>query len=104
MPVAFQLLEYPMLDDRTALRRERDIRSVFVALAPRSNRFGWASYLGYRPGRSEPPAYAAPARRTDLGGLPPAWIGGGELDLFLDEDVDYAPRPTGASRRRSSMR
>lgn len=45
-----------------------------------------------RAGRSEPPAYAAPARRTDLGGLPPAWIGGGELDLFLDEDVDYAVR------------
>ena len=91
VPVAFQLLEYPMLDDRTALRRERDIRSVF-AWTPRSNRFGWASYLGHRPGRSGPPAYAVPARRADLGGLPPAWIGVGDLDLFLDEDVEYAER------------
>lgn len=36
--------------------------------------------------------YAAPARRPDLSGLPPAWIGVGSLDLFLDEDVDYATR------------
>ena len=91
VPVAFQLLQYPMLDDRTALRRERDIRSVF-AWTPRSNRFGWTSYLGHRPGRAEPPAYAAPARRTDLAGLPPAWIGVGDLDLFRDEDLDYADR------------
>ena len=36
------------------------------------------------------PAYAAPARATDLAGLPPAWIATTELDLFRDEDVDYA--------------
>ncbi len=36
--------------------------------------------------------YAAPARREDLAGLPPAWIGVGTHDLFHDEDVDYARR------------
>lgn len=41
--------------------------------------------------------YAAPARRPDLSGLPPAWIGVGSLDLFLDEDVDYATRLRAAS-------
>ena len=35
---------------------------------------------------------AVPARRTDLAGLPPAWIGVGTLDLFHDEDLDYAER------------
>ncbi|MDO5628514.1 MAG: alpha/beta hydrolase fold domain-containing protein [Mobilicoccus sp.] len=40
----------------------------------------------------EPAPYAAPARRTDLAGLAPAWIGVGTLDLFHDEDVDYAER------------
>jgi acetyl esterase/lipase len=39
---------------------------------------------------SNAPEYAAPARRTGLTNLPPAWIGVGELDLFYDEDVEYA--------------
>jgi acetyl esterase/lipase len=38
------------------------------------------------------PPYAAPARREELVGLPPAWIGVGSLDLFHDEDVAYAER------------
>ena len=33
-----------------------------------------------------------PARRADLSGLPPAWIGVGDLDIFHDEDVAYAER------------
>ena len=41
---------------------------------------------------SDAPEYAAQARRADLAGLPPAWVGVGELDLFHDEDVDYAER------------
>ena len=36
--------------------------------------------------------HAAPARADDLSGLPPAWIGVGTLDLFHDEDVEYALR------------
>lgn len=36
--------------------------------------------------------YAAPARREDLSGLPPAWIGVGNYDLFHDEDVEYGRR------------
>ncbi len=40
----------------------------------------------------EVPAYAAPARATDLSGLPPSWIATAELDLFRDEDVEYARR------------
>ena len=59
---------------------------------PASNRFGWTAYLGREPRMSEAPEYAAPARRENLTGLPPAWVGVGELDLFYDEDVDYAEK------------
>jgi acetyl esterase/lipase len=36
--------------------------------------------------------YAAPARATDLSGLPPAIVCVGAIDGFRDEDVDYAIR------------
>ena len=58
--------------------------------SPSSNRFAWTAYLGREPRMSDAPEYAAPARRTDVAGLPPAWIGVGDLDLFYDEDVAYA--------------
>ncbi len=91
VPVAFQLVEYPMLDDRT-LRRPAHPARGRVGWTPRSNRFAWRSYLGHPPGREPVPPYAVPARRADLAGLPPAWIGVGELDLFHDEAVAYAER------------
>ncbi len=89
-----QLLVYPMLDDRTAARRELDDR--FPEWTNRSNLTGWSAYLGREPGVDPLPEYAAPGRRADLSGLPPAWIGVGTLDLFHDEDVDYARRLTAA--------
>ena len=88
---AFQLLVYPMLDDRTVTRTDLDTRNVRV-WTPGSNRFGWTSYLGHEPGLPEASEYAAPARRLDLSGLPPAWVGVGTLDLFHDEDLEYARR------------
>ncbi|MEL4319273.1 alpha/beta hydrolase [Leifsonia sp. YIM 134122] len=88
---AFQLLVYPMLDDRTVLRTDMDTRNVRI-WSPGSNRFGWTSYLGAEPGSDGVSHYAAPARREDLAGLPPAWIGVGTLDLFHDEDLAYAAR------------
>lgn len=91
VPVALQVLTYPMLDDRTVLRRDHAGRGR-ILWTPASNRYGWTSYLGHPPGAAEPPPYAVPARRADLAGLPPAWIGVGELDLFHDEDVEYARR------------
>lgn len=88
---AFQLLVYPMLDDRTVLRDDLDTRTVRI-WSPGSNRYGWSTYLGTAPGGPGISPYAAPARRDDLSGLPPAWIGVGSLDLFLDEDLEYARR------------
>ncbi|MBM7808930.1 acetyl esterase/lipase [Geodermatophilus bullaregiensis] len=91
VPVAFQLLVYPMLDDRTVLRRSPAGRGHLV-WTPRSNAYAWTAYLGHPPRADELRPYAAPARRLDLAGLPPAWIGVGDLDLFHDEDVAYARR------------
>lgn len=86
-----QVLMYPMIDDRTTLSSDHEGRGRFVWTAS-SNRFGWTSYLGRPPRASDAPEYAAPSRRADLTGLPPAWIGVGELDLFYDEDIAYAER------------
>ena len=87
----FQLLVYPMLDDRTVLRAEID-DSNSPAWTQKSNRFGWESYLSKKCGAEEVPVYSVPARREDLSGLPQAWIGVGTLDVFHDEDVGYAQR------------
>lgn len=85
-----QLLVYPMLDDRTVLRAIDGRHHRLWNAA--SNRLGWSSYLAREPGSEGVPDHAAPARRQDLSGLPPAWIGVGTLDLFHDEDVAYARR------------
>lgn len=89
--IALQVLNYPMLDDRTVLRDDHAGTGAFV-WTPTSNRYGWSAYLGAHPTHDDGHPHAAPARATDLSGLPPAWIGVGELDLFHAEDVDYAER------------
>ncbi len=79
-----QLLAYPMLDDRSGSTAENPNYRLW---GPKSNRFGWAAYLG-----NTDPKVAVPARHEDLSGLPPAWIGVGTHDLFHDEDLAYAAR------------
>jgi len=91
IPLVFQLLIYPMLDDRTALRTDIDDSSS-PAWSQKSNRFGWESYLGKKIGAETFPAYAVPARRENLSGLPNAWVGVGTLDVFYEEDLAYARR------------
>ncbi|MDQ4114812.1 MAG: alpha/beta hydrolase [Actinomycetota bacterium] len=86
-----QLMSYPMLDDRTTSRTAIDPRRLRI-WSPRSNRFGWRSYLGATASGGEVSPLAAPSRYEDLSGLPPAWIGVGTNDLFHDEDVAYARR------------
>jgi acetyl esterase/lipase len=92
VPLVFQCLTYPMLDDRTGTSRPVPAHVGTLVWTPTSNRFGWESFLGTAPGRSKAPKGAVPARVADVKGLPPAFIGVGSLDLFLDEDVDYAQR------------
>ena len=87
LPVAFQMLAYPMIDDR----RTTESSGWEVPIwPPANNAFGWRSYLGDLHGRDEVPLLAAPARALDLTGLPPALVYVGTLDGFCDEDVLYA--------------
>lgn len=88
---AFQLLTYPMLDDRTVLRTDID-DSNSPPWSQKSNKYGWQSYLGSHYGKDDLPPYAVPSRRNDLSGLPNAWIGVGTLDVFFDEDTTYAQK------------
>lgn len=93
--LAFQILLHPMLDDRTVTQPERDrnpITGTYV-WTRESNRFGWESMLGsHRPGEPDTPVLAAPARQKDLSGLPSSLVLVGGLDLYLEENVNYAMR------------
>lgn len=88
---AGQALFCPMLDDRTAARRELDDIKHRV-WNNKNNRGAWAWYLGHPPGKVSVAQYAVPARREYLSGLPPTWIGVGDIDLFYEEDHLYATR------------
>jgi triacylglycerol lipase len=90
--LCFQMLIYPMLDDRTAARADVNPHVGHFVWKPEYNAFGWACYLGVKPGGTGVSPYAVAARATDLRGLPPAYICVGSLDLFLEEDMDYAAR------------
>jgi acetyl esterase/lipase len=93
LALAFQWLTYPMLDDRTTLRRDLDDSRYKMRMwSPNSNRFGWNAYLRGAAGRDGVEYCAAPARCLDLSGLPATWIGVGTNDLFHDECVEYAQR------------
>lgn len=98
VPVVLQLLLYPMLDDRTVLRRDHGGRGR-VSWSPRSNRYAWSAYLDVAVSEATPHRYASAARRDDLTGLPSAWIGIGDLDLFHDESITYASRLSDAGVR-----
>ena len=69
IPVAFQLLDQPMLDDRQITPSSRE--DGLAVWSRDSNTFGWKAYLGDLYGRDDVPPTAAPARATDLSGLPP---------------------------------
>ncbi|MFI7706327.1 alpha/beta hydrolase [Nonomuraea sp. NPDC049480] len=89
--VAFQLLVCPMLDDRNITPSSHEFTDAIV-WDRSANLYGWTALLGDRMGTDDVPPYAAPARATDLSGLPPAFIDVGELEVFRDEDLDYALR------------
>jgi len=91
VPVAFQLLIYPMIDDQNVTPASYAITDPRV-WQRESNRLGWKAYLGRDGGEDDVSPYAAAARATDLTNLPPAYIPVGALDLFIDENIEYAQR------------
>lgn len=92
IPLCYQLLIYPMLDDRTGSTRRVPPFIGTIGWNEAGNRFGWTSFLGRPAGSPTVPYGSVPARVADLSGLPPAFIGVGTLDLFVDEDIAYAAR------------
>lgn len=88
--LAHQLLIYPMLDDRQ-ITVSSQLNGTAVWGRP-ATALGWRAYLGPEAARADVPGYAAPARATDLAGLPPAFIAVGGVDLFRDESIAYASR------------
>lgn len=89
--LAGQMLICPMLDDRDQTVSTRQIDGVGV-WDRGSNITGWSALLGDRRGTGDVSVYAAPARATDLSGLPPAFVDVGSGEIFRDEAVDYATR------------
>ncbi|MDT7788118.1 MAG: acetyl esterase [Pseudonocardiales bacterium] len=89
--LCFQYLGIPELDDRLDTQSMRDY--VDTPLWNRSNAiFSWTSYLGTEPGGDDVSPYAAPARATDLSGLPPAFVTTCQYDPLRDEGIEYARR------------
>lgn len=92
VPIIFQLLIYPALDYRTGSSHPPPPAIGNFIWTASANRLAWSSLLGVPAGSSKVPAAAVPARVASVAGLPPAWIGVGSVDLFVEEDMEYARR------------
>ncbi len=91
VPLAFQLLLYPALEDRHIVPSPRgDTVPRVVNWEDKLRCF--RAYLGTDPGGAGVSPYAAPARATDLAGLPPAYLMVGTQDVLVDEGITYAHR------------
>ncbi|WP_246078641.1 alpha/beta hydrolase [Modestobacter excelsi] len=89
--LAAQMLMCPMLDDRNDTVSAQQMAGI--GMWDRiSNETGWTALLGESRGGPDVSPYAAPARATDLSGLPAAFIDVGSAETFRDEDVTYASR------------
>ena len=96
--LAAQFLTFPMLDHRTGSEDcpyANPATGEFV-WTRQSNRFGWSALQGGYAPTDHRKGWFSPSLADDLAGLPPTWIGTGSLDLFLDENLDYARRLVGA--------
>ncbi len=92
--LAAQFLIYPMLDHRTGSEdcRHQNRHTGEFIWTRASNRFGWEALRGEYAADDARKGWFSPSLADDLAGLPPTWIGTGSLDLFFDEDLDYARR------------
>jgi triacylglycerol lipase len=92
VPICLQVLDSPMIDDRTGSTSDPHPYCGEFVWTSVNNRFGWRALLGVEPGGPQVPTAAAPARLENFAGLAPAFILVGALDLFMEEDVEYARR------------
>jgi acetyl esterase/lipase len=89
--ISFQYLGIPELDDRLDTPSMRQFVDTPMWSRPAAEK-SWQWYLGDAYGSGDVSPYAAPARATDLSGLPPAYVSVMEFDPLRDEGLDYACR------------
>ena len=87
IPLAQQILIYPMLDDRNII--SDSLLLPFLTWTYDNNFTAWSAVLGSELGSENVSPIVAPARLKDFAGLAPAYIEVGELDIFRDEDIAY---------------
>ncbi|WP_378146335.1 alpha/beta hydrolase [Cnuibacter sp. UC19_7] len=90
LPLAKQILIYPMLDDRS--ERDPELDAAAAMFSYEFERTAWEAVLGDLPLGDRVLYAAVPARQPDLAGVAPAYLEVGELDIFRDADVAYAGR------------
>ena len=88
--LCFQVLDIPDLDDRLTTPSMNAYADTPVWNRPNAV-LSWEAYLGPEH-TGDISSYAAPARATDLSGLPPAYIVTCEFDPLRDEGIEYAQR------------
>ena len=88
VPLAKQLLVYPMLDDRNTT--PGPIPEELLTWSYDNNYTGWVTLLGNEIGADTVSPIATPAHLADFTGLAPAYIDVGDLDIFRDESIAYA--------------
>ncbi|WP_137723344.1 alpha/beta hydrolase [Prescottella subtropica] len=86
-----QLLDCPMLDDRNETVSARQYDGI-GAWDRNNNDTAWDAILGADRFTDAVSPYSAPARATDLSGLPPAFVTVGAAEVFRDEAIAYAGR------------
>lgn len=89
--ICAQLLVYPTLDDRMSTSSYKQFADKGLWLGEHSIA-SWDMVLGDRRGTKDVSVYEAPARATNLSGLPPTWLDVGSAELFRDEVVAYASK------------
>lgn len=90
-PLLGQMLQCAMLDDRCATASMAQLERAGIWDGA-SNRAGWTALLGARRGGADVLGHTAPARATDLAGLPPAYLDVGAVEALRDEVIEYAAR------------
>ncbi len=87
--LCFQFLQIPELDDRLRTPSMQQFDDTPLWNLPNAE-WSWKHYLGELHGCDDVPHTAAPARCTDLSGLPPAYVSTMEFDPLRDEGILYA--------------
>ena len=88
--ISFQMPLYPMLDcDDTDSSRDNQNPLFWNT---KRNHEAWKQYLGELWRSEDVPAYASPAKRKDLSGLPPCYTFVADGEPFLCETLEYVRR------------